>query len=83
MKEKIKEVLSELEIENIDETVDKIAKEVAMFTVPKDKYNNQSERVRNLEKEKNDMQSELDSLKEKSMTDEQKTLIFLMTKLKN
>ena len=74
MKEKIKEVLNGLEIENVESTVDEIAKEVALFTVPKDKYNSLSERLKNLENEKNDVQKELDNLKEKSMTDEQKQL---------
>ncbi len=72
MKEKIKEVLNGLEIENVDNTVDDIAKEVALFTVPKDKYNSLSDRLKNLETEKNDVQKELDELKTKSMTDEQK-----------
>ena len=72
MKEKIRGILAELEIENVDEIVDKVAKEVALYTVPKDKYNDLSNRLKNVQTEKENTESELEDLKNKSLTDEQK-----------
>lgn len=72
MKEKIKGILAELEIDNVDEVVDNIAKEVALHTVPKDKYNDVSNRLKNVESEKSTIETELEDLKNKNLTDEQK-----------
>lgn len=72
MKEKIKEILTGLNIDDVDSIVDTLAKEIALLTVPKDKYNSLSDRVKSIESEKATVQEELDNLKEKSMTDEQK-----------
>ena len=71
MKEKIKEVLSDETLETVEEKVDKLSKELALLVIPKDKYNKLSERVDNLEKEKNELQSKYDDLEKKNMTAEQ------------
>lgn len=71
MKEKIKEVLSDETLDTVEEKVDKLSKELALLVIPKDKYNKLSERVDNLEKEKNELQSKYDDLEKKNMTAEQ------------
>ena len=72
MKEKISEVLNDEAYETVEEKTDAIAKEIAKLTVPKDKYNKMSERVQSLETEKSDLESELEDIKTKSMTDDEK-----------
>ena len=72
MKEKIKEVLSGLELENVDEIVDNIAKEVALLTVPKNKYNDLSDRLKTVQTEKATVESELEELKTQNLSDEDK-----------
>lgn len=72
MKDKIKEILSELELENVDEVVDSIAKEVALFTVPKTKYKDISDRLKSVQSEKDDVESELEELKSKNMSEDDK-----------
>lgn len=72
MKDKIKEILSELELENVDEVVDNIAKEVALFTVPKTKYKDISDRLKSVQSEKDDVESELEELKNKNMSEDDK-----------
>lgn len=71
MKEKITEILNDDTIDNIDERVDRIAKEIALLTVPKDKYNNMSDRVKKIETEKSELQSKYDELEKKHMTAEE------------
>lgn len=71
MKEKIKEVLNDETLETVEEKVDKLSKELALLVIPKDKYNKLSERVDNLEKEKNELQTKYDDLEKKNMTAEQ------------
>lgn len=72
MKEKIKEILKEQEIENIDGIVDDIAKEIALLTVPKNKYNDLSERLKSVQNEKITIETELEELKTKNLSDEDK-----------
>ena len=70
MKEKIKEILAESNIEDIDMVVDTIAKSIALFTVPKDKYNNLSDRVKNIEAEKDSIESKYNDLCKQTMSAE-------------
>lgn len=72
MKEKIKEILSEKEIENVDEVVDEIAKGLATLVIPKDKYNDLSEKLKTANSEKEAIQTELDELKNQNLSDEEK-----------
>ena len=68
MKEKIKEILAETGIEDVESIVDNIAKSVALFTVPKDKYNNLSERVKNVETEKENIETKYNDLCKQNMS---------------
>ena len=70
MKEKIKEILAETDIEDVESIVDNIAKSVALFTVPKDKYNGLSERVKNIETEKADIETKYNDLCKQNMSAE-------------
>ena len=72
MKDKIKEILEPLGIEDVDSVVDNIAKELALLTVPKNKYNDISERLKNVQSEKTEMELELENIKTQNMTDEEK-----------
>lgn len=72
MKEKLKEILKDLEIENVDSIVDDIAKEMALLTVPKNKYNDLSERLKSIQNEKTTIETELEELKTKNLSDEDK-----------
>lgn len=72
MKDKIKEILSELELENVDNIVDKITKEIALLTVPKNKYNDLSDRLKNVQEEKTTIETELEELKSQNLSDEDK-----------
>lgn len=71
MKEKISEVLNDETLETIESKVDKLAKELALLVVPKDKYNKLSERVNNLESEKAELQTKYDALEEQNLTTEE------------
>lgn len=71
MKEKITEVLNDETLETTEDKVEKLAKELALLTVPKDKFNKLSERVENLETEKKEIQKKYDELEKKNMTDEE------------
>lgn len=72
MKEKIKEILSDCEIENIDAVVDNISKEIALLTVPKNKYNDLSERLKSVQAEKTTVEAELEELKTKNLSEDEK-----------
>jgi len=69
MKEKITEVLNDETLETVEEKVNKIAKELALLVIPKDKYNKLSERVDSLETEKTELQKKYDALEKQNMTD--------------
>ncbi len=71
MKEKITEILNDETIETTEDRVEKLAKELALLVIPKDKYNKLSERVEKLESEKKEAQEKLDELEKKNMTDEE------------
>ncbi len=72
MKDKIKEILEGLGIEDVDGTTDTIAKEIALLTVPKNKYNDISERLKNVQAEKTEIELELENVRTQNMTDEEK-----------
>lgn len=72
MKDKITEVLNDETLETIEDKVEKLSKELALLVIPKDKYNTLSDRVKNLETEKNELQEKYDALEKQNMTDEQK-----------
>jgi len=71
MKEKITEVLNDETLETVEEKVNKIAKELALLVIPKDKYNKLSERVDSLETEKTELQKKYDALEKQNMTAEE------------
>lgn len=71
MKEKITEILNDETIETTEDRVEKLAKELALLVIPKDKYNKLSERVENLEIEKKEIQKKYDDLEKQNMTDEE------------
>lgn len=72
MKEKLENILNDETIETVTEKVDAIAKEIAKLTVPKDKYNRMSERAQTLKIEKEEIQEELDEIKDKNLSVEEK-----------
>ena len=72
MKDKITEVLNDETFETIEDKFEKLSKELALLVIPKDKYNTLSDRVKNLETEKNKLQEKYDALEKQNMTDEQK-----------
>lgn len=71
MKEKITEILNDETLETTEDKVEKLAKELALLVIPKDKYNKLSERVESLETEKKEIQKKYDDLEKKNMTDEE------------
>lgn len=71
MKEKITEVLNDETLETVEEKVNKIAKELALLVIPKDKYNKLSERVDSLETEKAELQEKYNALEKQNMTAEE------------
>lgn len=72
MKEKITEILNDETIETTDERIEKLSKELALLVIPKDKYNDLSARVKNLENEKKEIQDKYDALEKQNMTDEER-----------
>lgn len=71
MKEKITEILNDETLETTEEKVEKLSKELALLTVPKDKFNNLSERVKKIESEKDELQGKYDALEKQNMSDEE------------
>ena len=65
MKDKITELLTSLNIEGLDakDLTDKIAKEVALHTVPKEKYNDLSDKFKNESVSRSSAEEELENLK--------------------
>lgn len=68
MKDRIEEILNDESIVEIKDKVDAIAKVVPLYTVPKDKYNNLSDRLQNVEQEKQDVENQFKELKKEHMT---------------
>lgn len=71
MKEKIEEILSDENIVDIKDRVDAIAKVIPLFTVPKDKYNNLSDKLQTIETEKATLENDYRTLQKENMTAEE------------
>lgn len=71
MKEKIEEILNDENIVEIKDRVDAIAKVIPLYTVPKDKYNNLSERLQNVEGEKTTLENQYRELQKEHLTAEE------------
>lgn len=72
MKEAIEQVLSNETYTTNEERVEAISKELAKLVIPKDKYNDLSNRLKNTESEYSTLQSEYDDFKKSKMTDDEK-----------
>ena len=72
MEEAIKQVLSDETYTTDDERVEAIKKELAKLVIPKDKYNNLSDRLKNTESEYQTLQTEFNDFKKSKMTDDEK-----------
>ena len=71
-KTKIEDILKASGIEDTTELVDSLAKEISLQTVPKDQFNKMSDRVKALESEKSNIESQFNDFKAQNMTDEEK-----------
>ena len=72
MKEAIEQVLSNETYTTNEERVDALSKELAKLVIPKDKYNDLSNRLKNTESEYSTLQTEYDNFKKSKMTDDEK-----------
>ena len=72
MKEAIEKVLSDETYTTNEERVDALSKELAKIVIPKDKYNDLSNRLKNTENEYSSLQTEYDDFKKSKMTDDEK-----------
>lgn len=72
MKEAIEQVLSNETYTTNEERVDALSKELAKLVIPKDKYNDLSNRLKNTENEYSTLQNEYDNFKKSKMTDDEK-----------
>ena len=72
MKNAIEQVLNDETYATNEERVDAIAKELAKLVIPKDKYNDVSNRLQKTESDYANIQAEVDSLKKSNMTDQEK-----------
>ena len=72
MKEAIEQVLSNETYTTNEERVDALSKELAKIVIPKDKYNDLSNRLKNTENEYSSLQTEYDDFKKSKMTDDEK-----------
>jgi tetrahydromethanopterin S-methyltransferase subunit G len=72
MKEAIEQVLSNETYTTNEEKVDAISKELAKLVIPKDKYNELSNRLQKTESELATVKTEYDDYKKSKMTDDEK-----------
>lgn len=72
MKEAIEQVLSNETYTTNEEKVEAISKELAKLVIPKDKYNDLSNRLKNTESELETTKTALDDFKKSKMTDDEK-----------
>lgn len=72
MKEAIEQVLSNETYTTNEERVDALSKELAKLVIPKDKYNDLSNRLKNTESEYSTLQNEYEDFKKSKMTDDEK-----------
>lgn len=71
MKDQIETILNDETIVDVKDRVDAIAKVIPLFTVPKEKYNNLTERLQNVEAEKTLVESQYKDLQKEHMTSEE------------
>ena len=71
MKDRIEEILNDETIVDVKDRVDAIAKVIPLFTVPKDKYNDLSIRLQNVETEKTDLKTQFDELQKQHLSAEE------------
>lgn len=72
MKEAIEQVLGNETYTTNEERVEAISKELAKLVVPKDKFNDLSNRLKNTESEYSTLQNEYEDFKKSKMTDDEK-----------
>ena len=72
MEEAIQQVLSNEAYTTNEERVDAIKKELAKLVIPKDKYNDLSNRLKNTETEYSTLKTEYDDFKKSKMTEDEK-----------
>ena len=72
MKEAIEQVLSNETYTTNEEKVNAITQELAKLVIPKDKYNDLSNRLKNTESEYSTLQTEYEDFKKSKMTDDEK-----------
>lgn len=72
MKEAIEQVLGNETYTTNEERVEAISKELAKIVVPKDKFNDLSNRLKNTESEYSTLQTEYEDFKKSKMTDDEK-----------
>ncbi|MBO7614797.1 MAG: hypothetical protein J6T15_03780 [Bacilli bacterium] len=72
MKNAIEQVLNDESYTTNEERVDAIAKELAKLVIPKDKYNDLSNRLSKTESDYSSLQIDFDNLKKANMTDQEK-----------
>jgi len=72
MKEAIEQVLGNETYTTNEERVEAISKELAKLVVPKDKFNDLSNRLKNTESEYSTLQTEYEDFKKSKMTDDEK-----------
>jgi len=72
MKEAIEQVLSNETYTTNEERVDALSKELAKLVIPKDKYNDLSNRLKNTESEYSTLQNEYEDFKKSKMTEDEK-----------
>lgn len=71
MKDRIEEILNDETIVDVKDRVDAIAKVIPLFTVPKDKYNDLSIRLQNVETEKTDLKTQFEELQKQHLSAEE------------
>lgn len=71
-KTKLEDILKARGIEETNDLVDELTKEISLQTVPKDQFNKMSDRVKALENEKKDIETKFNDFKVQNMTDEEK-----------
>ena len=72
MKEAIEQVLSNETYTTNEEKVDAITKELAKLVIPKDKYNELSNRLQKTEGDLTSLKTEYDDFKKSKMTEDEK-----------
>lgn len=74
MREEIEKILNDESFTTNEERVDAITKGLATLVIPKDKYNDVSNRLKTTESNYENLQNEFDSFKKSKMTDDEKAI---------